>query len=123
MPKAEIPKQYNPKPVEPKWYDQWLKSGIFYAKADSPKESFSMVIPPPNITDVLHLGHGLNNTLQDILIRWKRMQGYEAMLLPGTDHAGIATQVMIEKKLVSEGKTKWDLGREKFILLFRLELE
>src|SRR4030066_1921418 len=117
MPKAEIPKQYNPKPVEPKWYDQWLKSGICYAKADSPKESFSMVIPPPNITDVLHLGHGLNNTLQDILIRWKRMQGYEAMWLPGTDHAGIATQVMIEKKLVSEGKTKWDLGREKFIQL------
>ncbi len=117
MPKAEIPKQYNPKPVEPKWYGQWLKSGVFYAKADSPKESFSVVIPPPNVTDVLHLGHGLNNTLQDILIRWKRMQGYEAMWLPGTDHAGIATQVIIEKKLASEGKSKWDLGREKFVQL------
>lgn len=117
MPKAEIPKQYNPKPVEPKWYDLWLKSGIFYAKADSKKEPFSVVIPPPNITDVLHLGHGLNNTLQDILIRLKRMQGYEAMWLPGTDHAGIATQVIIEKKLASEGKTKWDLGREKFVQL------
>ncbi|OGC79078.1 MAG: valine--tRNA ligase [candidate division Zixibacteria bacterium RBG_16_40_9] len=117
MPKAEIPKQYNPKPVEPKWYDLWLRNGIFYAKADSPKEPFSVVIPPPNVTDVLHLGHGLNNTLQDILIRWKRMQGYEAMWLPGTDHAGIATQVIIEKKLANEGKTKWDLGREKFIQL------
>jgi len=117
MPKTEIPKQYNPKPVEPKWYDQWLKSGIFYAKADSPKEPFSMVIPPPNITDVLHLGHALNNTLQDILIRWKRMQGFEAMWLPGTDHAGIATQVIIEKKLRNEGKSKADLGREKFIQL------
>jgi len=117
MPKAEIPKQYNPKPVEPKWYDRWLKNGIFYAKADSAKEPYSMVIPPPNITDVLHIGHGLNNTLQDILIRWKRMQGYEAMWLPGTDHAGIATQVIIEKKLANEGKTKWDLGREKFIQL------
>ena len=117
MEKAEIPKQYNSQPVEQKWSDFWLKGGFFYAQTNASKPPFSVVIPPPNVTDVLHLGHALNNTLQDILIRWRRMQGFETMWLPGTDHAGIATQVMIEKKLAGEGKTKWDLGREKFVKL------
>jgi len=111
----ELPKHYSPKTVEEIWYGSWLQSGIFHAKLDSGKNPFSMVIPPPNVTDILHLGHALNNTLQDILIRWKRMQGYEALWLPGIDHAGIATQVVIEKNLAKEGKTRQSVGREKFI--------
>ncbi|MCJ7507287.1 MAG: class I tRNA ligase family protein, partial [candidate division Zixibacteria bacterium] len=111
----ELPKHYNPKAVEEIWYGSWLQSGIFHAKLDSGKNPFSMVIPPPNVTDILHLGHALNNTLQDILIRWKRMQGYEALWLPGIDHAGIATQVVIEKNLAKEGKTRQSVGREKFV--------
>ena len=102
----DLPKHYNPKLTEDKWYQFWLKKGFFHADANSKKETFSVVIPPPNVTDVLHLGHALNNTLQDILIRWKRMQGYEVEWLPGTDHAGIATQVILEKKLALEGTSK-----------------
>jgi valyl-tRNA synthetase len=116
MPKQEIAKQYNPKATESVIYDFWLKGKFFSASPDSNKEPYSIVIPPPNVTDVLHLGHALNNTLQDIMIRFKRMQGHEALWLPGTDHAGIATQVVLEKELAKQGKTRWDLGREKFIL-------
>ena len=113
----DLPKHYDPKLTEDKWYQFWLKKGLFHANENSAKEAFSVVIPPPNVTDVLHLGHALNNTLQDILIRWKRMQGYEAEWLPGTDHAGIATQVILEKRLAKEGTSKEKLGREKFLEL------
>jgi len=117
MPKQEIPKQYNPKGTESPIYDFWLKGKFFTATPDSGKKPYTIVIPPPNVTDVLHIGHALNNTLQDIMIRFRRMQGYETLWLPGTDHAGIATQVVIEKRLAKEGKTRWDLGREKFVQL------
>ncbi|MFQ6031306.1 MAG: valine--tRNA ligase [Candidatus Zixiibacteriota bacterium] len=113
----DLPKHYNPKPVEDKWYDFWIRGGFFHADVKSNKETYSVVIPPPNVTDILHLGHALNNTLQDILIRWKRMQGYEAEWLPGVDHAGIATQVVLEKKLAEEGKSRQKIGRERFIQL------
>jgi len=113
----DLPKHYNPKLVEDKWYDFWMKGGYFHADAKSNKETFSVVIPPPNVTDVLHLGHALNNTLQDILVRWKRMQGYEVEWLPGVDHAGIATQVVLEKKLAEEGKSRQKIGRERFVQL------
>ncbi len=113
----DLPKHYDPKLTEDKWYRFWLEKRLFHADVDTKKKTFSVVIPPPNVTDVLHLGHALNNTLQDILIRWKRMQGYETEWLPGTDHAGIATQVVLEKKLAKEGKSKEKLGREKFVQL------
>jgi valyl-tRNA synthetase len=113
----DLPKHYNPKQVEDKWYDFWMRGGYFHADVKSKKETYSVVIPPPNVTDILHLGHALNNTLQDILIRWKRMQGYEAEWLPGVDHAGIATQVVLEKKLAEEGKSKEKIGRERFVQL------
>ena len=113
----DLPKHYDPKQTEDRWYQFWLERGIFHADVDAKKDTFSVVIPPPNVTDVLHLGHALNNTLQDILIRWKRMQGYEAEWLPGTDHAGIATQVILEKKLAAEGTSREKLGREKFLEL------
>lgn len=111
----ELPKRYDPKPVETKWYQFWEENGFFRADANSPKPSFCIVIPPPNITGSLHLGHALNNSLQDILIRWKKMQGYEVLWLPGTDHASIGTHVQIEKALAKEGKTRFDLGREAFL--------
>jgi valyl-tRNA synthetase len=113
----DLPKHYDPKKTEDKWYQYWLKKRFFHGDANTKKETFSVVIPPPNVTDVLHVGHALNNTLQDILIRWKRMQGYEVEWLPGTDHAGIATQVILEKKLAKEGSSKERLGREKFVEL------
>lgn len=107
--------QYDPKPVERKWYSYWEEHELFHAEPDSDKPPFTIVIPPPNVTGILHLGHVLNNTIQDILIRWKKMQGYEALWMPGTDHAGIATQVVVEKSLAREGINRKDLGREKFI--------
>jgi valyl-tRNA synthetase len=113
----DLPKHYDPKLVEDRWYDFWMRSGYFHADARSNKEAYSVVIPPPNVTDILHLGHALNNTLQDILVRWKRMQGYEAEWLPGVDHAGIATQVVLEKKLAEEGKSRQKMGRERFVQL------
>jgi valyl-tRNA synthetase len=113
----DLPKHYNPKLVEDKWYDFWMSGRYFHADAKSSRETYSVVIPPPNVTDILHLGHALNNTLQDILIRWKRMQGYEAEWLPGVDHAGIATQVILEKKLAEEGTSREKIGREKFVQL------
>ncbi|MCJ7578510.1 MAG: valine--tRNA ligase [candidate division Zixibacteria bacterium] len=113
----DLPKHYNPKLVEDKWYDFWMRGGYFHADVKSSKEAYSVVIPPPNVTDILHLGHALNNTLQDILVRWKRMQGYEVEWLPGVDHAGIATQVILEKKLAEEGKSRQKIGRERFVQL------
>jgi len=111
---TEIPKVYNPSEVEQKWYKIWEESGFF--KPDSKAEkSFSIVIPPPNITGSLHMGHALNNAIQDLLIRYKRMQGFKTLWVPGTDHAGIATQNVVERELKKEGKRKEDLGREKFI--------
>jgi valyl-tRNA synthetase len=113
---AELPKTYDPKIVEPKWYQRWLDTDAFHADAKSTKTAFSIVIPPPNITGVLTLGHVLNNTIQDILARRARMQGYEVLWLPGMDHAGIGTQTAVEKWLrKNEGVTRHDLGREEFL--------
>ena len=111
-----MPKAYEPAEVEKKWYQFWLEQKLFHAPDVSKKKSYSIVIPPPNVTGALHMGHALNNTLQDILIRWKRMQGFSALWMPGTDHAGIATQNVVERELKkSEGKTRHDLGREGLI--------
>lgn len=107
--------QYSPKETEDKWYKFWEEQNLFSAKVNSFKKPFSIVIPPPNITGILHMGHALNNTYQDILIRYKRMQGCEALWMPGTDHAGIATQNVVERQISKEGKTREDLGREKFL--------
>ncbi len=113
---SEIPKAYEPQSVEDKWYDFWLKQGCFTANEKSAKPAYSIVIPPPNVTGMLHMGHVLNNTIQDILSRKARMDGKEVLWLPGTDHAGIATQVMVEKQLKKEEhKTRHDLGREEFL--------
>ena len=113
---SEIPKAYEPQSVEDKWYDFWLKQGCFTADPKSAKPAYSIVIPPPNVTGMLHMGHVLNNTIQDILSRKARMDGKEVLWLPGTDHAGIATQVMVEKALKKDERlTKYDLGREKFL--------
>src|SRR5437763_3032239 len=113
---AELPKTYDPKSVEPKWYAPWIKNLDFEADPTSSKPAFSIVIPPPNITGVLTLGHVLNNTIQDILARRARMKGFEALWLPGMDHAGIGTQTAVEKFLLrTEKKTRHDLGREEFL--------
>jgi len=112
----EIPKAYEPQSVEDKWYDFWLKQGCFTANPKSAKPAYAIVIPPPNVTGMLHMGHVLNNTIQDILARKARMDGKEVLWLPGTDHAGIATQVMVEKQLKKEEKkSRHDLGREEFL--------
>src|SRR6266699_5997151 len=113
---AELPKRYDPKAVEPKWYQRWIDNHDFVANPKSSKSHFSIVMPPPNITGVLTLGHGLNNTIQDILARRARMHGFEVLWLPGTDHAGIATQTAVENWLrKNEGVTRHDLGREEFL--------
>ncbi|MCX7921431.1 MAG: valine--tRNA ligase [Clostridia bacterium] len=110
-----IAKTYDPKQVEEKLYKEWMDKGYFHAEVDQSKTPFTIVIPPPNITGQLHMGHALDNTLQDILIRWKRMQGYSALWLPGTDHASIATEAKIVEAMAKEGITKDMLGREKFL--------
>jgi len=112
---VELPTVYNPKEVEEKWYRFWLDKKYFHAVIDRSKKPFCIVIPPPNVTGSLHMGHALNNVLQDIVIRQKRMEGYVALWLPGTDHAGIATQNVVEQQLGIDGLTRQDLGREKFI--------
>src|SRR5216683_160651 len=113
---TELPKTYDPKSVEPKWYARWIEHHDFEANPSSSKPAFSIVIPPPNITGVLTLGHVLNNTIQDILVRRARMQGFEVLWLPGMDHAGIGTQTAVEKWLrKNEGITRHDLGRERFL--------
>ena len=110
-----LDKVYDPRRLETKWYEYWEKSGLFAAKADGRRPPFCIVIPPPNITGSLHMGHALNNTLQDILIRFRRMQGYDTLWMPGTDHAGIATQNVVERMLAKEGLDRHQLGREAFI--------
>jgi valyl-tRNA synthetase len=110
-----LDKSYNPHQVEEKWYHYWERRGYFRADEDSEQKAYSIVIPPPNVTGVLHIGHALNNTLQDVLIRFKRMEGYAVLWMPGTDHAGIATQNVVEKQLLEEGLDRHTLGREKLI--------
>jgi valyl-tRNA synthetase len=115
MAESSLSKVYEPRETEAKWYQYWLDRGFFRAEDTSSKKPFSIVIPPPNVTGMLHMGHALNNTLQDVIIRYKRMQGFNALWMPGTDHAGIATQNVVEQELAREGLTRHDLGREKFI--------
>jgi valyl-tRNA synthetase len=111
---SELPKAFDHRDVDARWYSFWESIGAFRADPTSGKPPFSMVLPPPNVTGSLHMGHALNHTMPDILARWKRMQGYDVLWLPGTDHAGIATQNVVEKQLAQEGKTRHDLGREAF---------
>ena len=114
--RKELPKQYDPAQAEGQIYQMWLDNDCFKAEPDPNKKPYSIVMPPPNVTGQLHMGHALDSTLQDILTRYKRMEGYSALWLPGTDHAGIATQIKVEEELrVKEGKTRYDLGREKFL--------
>jgi len=111
----QLEKTYDPKQAEERWYQFWTDKKYFHARLDHPGEPYTIVIPPPNITGSLHIGHALNNTLQDILIRWRRMQGRNALWVPGTDHAGIATQNVVERQLLAEGSSREALGREAFI--------
>ena len=114
--RQELPKTYEPREVEGKIYQAWMDSNCFHAEPNPDKKPFCIVMPPPNVTGQLHMGHAMDATLQDILIRYKRMQGYEALWMPGTDHAGIATQIKVEEELrTKEGLTRYDLGREKFL--------
>jgi valyl-tRNA synthetase len=115
MSMTELEKQYDPKKVEARWYKWCLDTNAFHGDAARGGEPFSIVIPPPNVTGILHMGHALNNTIQDILIRWQRMEGRNTVWMPGTDHAGIATQNVVERALRKEGKTRHDLGREAFV--------
>ena len=108
-------KHYDPHTMEEKWYQTWTEKGYFHSDASASGDPYCVVIPPPNVTGILHMGHALNNTIQDIMVRWRRMQGRNVVWLPGTDHAGIATQNVVERALLKEGKTREDLGREKFI--------
>ncbi|WP_040950162.1 valine--tRNA ligase [Gorillibacterium massiliense] len=114
-PTAEMPTTYDPKEAEGKWYDYWQQGGYFKAGQRKDAEPYTIVIPPPNVTGMLHIGHAMDFTIQDILIRTKRMQGFDTLWLPGTDHAGIATQAKVEQKLREEGVSRYDLGREKFL--------
>lgn len=115
MTENNIPTVYNPEAEEEKWYRFWEENRLFHAEAEADKKPFSIVIPPPNVTGQLHMGHALDNTLQDILIRFRRMQGYNTLWMPGTDHAGIATQIKVEEELAKEGTNRYELGREAFI--------
>ena len=112
---ANIPKAYNPKEVEDKWYKYWEENKIFHSEVDDSKESYTIVIPPPNVTGMLHLGHILNNTLQDVFVRYKRMKGFNALWVPGTDHASIATESKVIAMLKEQGINKYDIGREEFL--------
>jgi valyl-tRNA synthetase len=111
----DLPSRYNPKDTEDKWYGLWEEKNLFAATPDKSQKPFCIVIPPPNVTGILHMGHALNNTIQDILIRYHRMKGEESLWMPGTDHAGIATQNVVEKSIAKAGLRRQDLGREKFI--------
>ena len=113
--RKELDKTYDPAQVEKRTYQFWLDGGYFHAEVNPEKKPFTIVIPPPNITGKLHMGHALDNTIQDILIRMKRMQGYEALWMPGTDHASIATEVKIVENMRAEGITKDDVGRDGFL--------
>ena len=115
MSETELPKAYDHRDVEPRWYAEWRERGYFTADAESTKPAYTIVIPPPNVTGQLHMGHALTVTIEDVLIRWKRMAGFNALWLPGTDHAGIATQMVVERELAKEGISRFDLGREGFL--------
>ena len=116
MTMTELPKAYDPKEAQQRWLTFWNERGYFHSRPDPSREPFTIVIPPPNVTGALHMGHALNNTLQDVLIRWHRMQGYNALWMPGTDHAGIATQAVVEKLIFAqEKKTRRDLGRNELV--------
>ncbi len=112
---ASLPPQYDPQETEGPLYRWWEENGYFRADSGSPRKPYTIVIPPPNVTAPLHMGHGLNGTVQDVLVRWRRMQGYETLWQPGTDHAGIATQNVVERRVAQEGKTRFDLGRAAFV--------
>src|SRR5438874_9921612 len=114
---TELPKTYDPREIEARWYPRWMEQRLFHAKDDPqhPENAFCIVIPPPNVTGSLHCGHALFATIQDVLTRHARMRQKNALWLPGTDHAGIATQVVVERLLKREGTTRHDLGREKFL--------
>lgn len=115
MEEKNIPTTYDPQQVEPKLNKFWEESGFYHAEVEKDKKPFCIVMPPPNVTGALHMGHAMDNTLQDILTRWRRMQGYNTLWMPGTDHAGIATQAKVEEQIAKEGLSKYDLGREKFL--------
>ncbi len=115
MEQKNIPTIYDPQQVEKRLYEFWETNCFFHAEVEKDKKPFTIVMPPPNVTGALHMGHAMDNTLQDILIRWRRMQGYNALWMPGTDHAGIATQAKVEEQIAKEGLSKYDLGREKFL--------
>src|SRR6516162_9219172 len=113
---TELPKQYDAREAQQRWLQFWDERGFFHSRPDSARKQFCIVIPPPNVTGALHMGHALNNTLQDVLIRWRRMQGYNALYMPGTDHAGIATQAVVERRIRDEeGKTRHQLGRDELV--------
>src|SRR5438270_13198285 len=113
--RVERPPQSAPHAVERPLHQRWLDRGVSTARVHSPREPYVIVMPPPNITAILHTGQGLNNVIQDVVIRFERMRGREALWLPGTDHAGIATQNVVERLVAKEGKTRFDLGRERFV--------
>ncbi|RPH75368.1 MAG: valine--tRNA ligase, partial [Nitrospiraceae bacterium] len=115
MSTPQLDKTYDPKAVEARWSHVWNQQGYFHASPTHPGQPYCIVIPPPNVTGSLHVGHALNHSIQDILIRWRRMQGHNVLWLPGTDHAGIATQNVVEKQLMTEGVSRESLGRERFI--------
>src|SRR5438067_5770581 len=113
---TELPKAYEPKEAQQRWLDFWDERGYFHSRPHPARKPYCIVIPPPNVTGALHMGHALNNTLQDVLIRWRRMQGFNALYMPGTDHAGIATQAVVERRVFEEEKkTRHDLGRETLV--------
>ena len=112
---SELPKNYDPKAIEQKWYDWWQEKGYFHAEAEKGGKPYTIVIPPPNVTGILHMGHALNESIQDVMVRRKRMQGFNAVWVPGTDHAGIATQNVVERQLKKQGKSRWDMPREEFL--------
>src|SRR5213596_2778653 len=113
---TELAKAYDPKDAQKKWLALWEERGYFHSEPDPVRKPFTIVIPPPNVTGALHMGHALNNTLQDVLVRWRRMQGFNALWMPGTDHAGIATQAVVERMIYQqEKKTRRDLGREELV--------
>ena len=120
-PEGALSAQYDPAATEPAIYGRWLEAGCFTAdaarasKTGGDREPYTLVMPPPNVTAILHVGHGLNNTVQDVLVRWARMKGRETLWVPGTDHAGIATQNVVEKQLAREGLTRQDIGHEAFV--------
>ena len=113
--RSEIPKAYDPRAVERRIYDRWVQGGYFTPEIDRSRKPFVIIMPPPNVTGELHMGHALTTALEDLMVRWHRMKGEQALYLPGTDHAGIATQVVVERMLAAEDLTRHQLGRDKFV--------